>query len=184
MPVLRVSSTIGPKPFSLRGPAMSRSTHDGFTFVELLVVLAIIAILIGLLLPATRRVREAAASTQCQNNLKQVMLALHSFEAAKSPAFASKSYRDALPAQLFPPGCYGPGTTPEERLSWLVALLPYLEQDALFKQFDAEKGYAANLPAAKTCIRMFHCPAAQEAATDDAVTHYVAMAGIGHDAAG
>jgi prepilin-type N-terminal cleavage/methylation domain-containing protein/prepilin-type processing-associated H-X9-DG protein len=164
---------------------MSRSTRAGFTLVEFLVVIAIIAVLIGLLLPATRRVRDAAARTQCQNNLKQMMLALHSFESTgKLPSLASASYRDALGGKWFPPGCFGSGTTPEERLSWLVALLPYLEQDALFKQFDVEKGYAGNLPAAKNCIRMFLCPAAAEAATGDAVTHYVAMSGIGHDAAG
>ena len=66
----------------------------------------------------------------------------------------------------------------------MVALLPYLEQDALSKQFDVEKGYAGNLPAAQTRIKTFLCPAAKEAATADAVTHYVAMSGIGHDAAG
>jgi hypothetical protein len=66
----------------------------------------------------------------------------------------------------------------------MVALLPYLEQDALAKQIDVEKGYAGNLSAAQTRIRTFLCPAATEAAAVDALTHYVAMAGIGPDAAG
>src|SRR5262249_43548536 len=69
------------------------------------------------------------------------------------------------------------------RLSWMVALLPHLEQDSLFKQFDVEKGYTGNLPAAQTRIKMFLCPAAKEAGTADAVTHYVAMSGIGYAAA-
>jgi prepilin-type processing-associated H-X9-DG protein len=66
----------------------------------------------------------------------------------------------------------------------MVALLAFLEQRTLYKQFDVEKGYAGNLTPAQTRIRTFLCPAGNEAATDDAVTLYVAMAGIGRDAAG
>jgi prepilin-type N-terminal cleavage/methylation domain-containing protein/prepilin-type processing-associated H-X9-DG protein len=159
---------------------MSRTTRDGFTLAELLVVIAIIAILIGLLVPAVRRVREPAARTQCQNNLKQIMLAMHAFESIGRPA-APRSSRDPdLPAEHWlPTGCVGPGTVPEERLSWVVALLPYLEQGSVYQQFDLQKGYAENLPAAQTKIPILVCPAAELGA----VTHYVAMAGIGPDAA-
>jgi prepilin-type N-terminal cleavage/methylation domain-containing protein/prepilin-type processing-associated H-X9-DG protein len=164
---------------------MSRSTRNGFTLTELLVVIAIIAVLIALLLPAVRRVREPAERLQCQNNLKQLMLAMLNYESTGRPAqYPSAGYPVSPTERLFPPGCFGPGTTPEERLSWMVTLLPYLEQDPLYQQFDFEKGYAGNLPAAQTRIKTFLCPASKEAATVGAVTHYVAMAGIGHTAAG
>jgi prepilin-type N-terminal cleavage/methylation domain-containing protein len=155
------------------------------TLIEVLVVVAIIAILAGLFLPATRRVRGASERAQCQNNLKQLMLALHTYESTGRPGpYPSTGQPDAPAGQLFPPGCLGPGRTPEERLSWMVALLPFLEQDPLSRRFNVETGYRANLLAAQTRIKTFVCPAGQEAATGDAVTHYVAMAGLGRDAAG
>ncbi|MBN9122758.1 MAG: DUF1559 domain-containing protein [Planctomycetes bacterium] len=153
--------------------------------IEVLVVVAIIAILIGLLLPATRRVHEAAPRMQCQNNLKQLMMALYSYSdtTGKPATVPSADGPDASADRLFPPGCLGSGTAPEGRLSWMVALLPHLEQEPLSKQFDTEKGYAGNLPAQRR-IKTFLCAAANEAESAGAVTHYVAMAGIGHDAAG
>jgi prepilin-type processing-associated H-X9-DG protein len=163
---------------------MPRSARTGLSLIEVLVIIAIIAILIGLTLPATRRVSGAAARMQCQNNLKQLMLAMHAYESTGRPVDGIATGRPDAPAgHLFPPGCVGPGTTPEERLSWAVALLPYLEQAPLAQQFGTEKGYAGNLPAAQTWIKTFLCPASQEPTTGAAVTHYVSMAGIGPDAA-
>lgn len=163
---------------------MSRKRRDGFTVVELLVVIAIVAVLIALFLPATRRVRVAADRMRCQNNLKQLMLAMHEFEATGRPTVnPSTGYADSPTERVFPPGCSGEGTTPEERLSWMAMLLPYLEQDSLYRQLSLEKGYAANLPAVQTRIMTFLCPSSKESATDGAVTHYVAMSGIGHAAA-
>jgi prepilin-type processing-associated H-X9-DG protein len=163
---------------------MSRFARNGFTLLEALIVIGIVVILIGLLLPAVRRVREPAERAKCSNNLRQLTVALHSFEAMGSPSsYPSTGYPDVPAGRLFPPGCIGPGATPEGRLSWVVALLPYLEQDLLYKQLDLEKGYAGNLPAAQTRVKTPLCPSSKDAATGDAVTHYVALSGIGHDAA-
>ena len=164
---------------------MSRAARNGVSFVEVLVVVAIIALVAGLLLPATRRVREPAMRMQCSNNLKQLMLGMHNYcDSNAMPAGVSSSRNGDEQVGRFPPGCFGPGTTPEERLSWMVDLLPFLEQDNLYRQFALDKDYTANLSAAQTRVRTLVCPAGKDAGTSDAVTHYIAMAGIGHDAAG
>jgi prepilin-type N-terminal cleavage/methylation domain-containing protein/prepilin-type processing-associated H-X9-DG protein len=158
---------------------MSRSARNGFTIIELLVVIAIIGVAIALLLPAVRRVREPANRTQCANNLKQLMCAIHNY----ADTYPSTGSSAASHSYLLPPGCIGYGAIPEERLSWMSALLPYLEQDSLYRKIDLEKGYEGNLPAVQTSIKTFLCPSANVEATGDAVTHYVAMSGIGLDAA-
>src|SRR5262245_20228191 len=99
--------------------------RSAFTLIELLVVIAIIAILIALLVPAVQKVREAAARTQCINNLKQIGLAACSYESAN---------------QVLPPGFRGQsvGGMPYYFDTWggLALITPYLEQTAVYNALN------------------------------------------------
>jgi prepilin-type N-terminal cleavage/methylation domain-containing protein len=137
------------------------SRRHGFSLIELLVVIAIIAVLIGLLLPAVQKVREAAARAKCQNNLKQIGLACHSFAAAN---------------RYLPPGVLGDGvnvtTNPTDSgpyVGCLAFILPYVEQDAVYRQLQVNwdvrhvggpwwKNVPANVEAARTRVPIFKCP--------------------------
>ncbi|AGA29042.1 DUF1559 domain-containing protein [Singulisphaera acidiphila] len=130
-----------------------RKQRFGFTLIELLVVIAIIAVLIALLLPAVQAAREAARRSQCVNNLKQLGLAMHNYESVNSS---------------LPPGqkscCWG---------TWLVFLLPQIEQQALFNawnfggdlvylngQYDAPLRYGgvANGTVTASRVNAYMCP--------------------------
>lgn len=93
---------------------MNGRSRKGFTLIELLVVIAIIAVLIALLLPAVQQAREAARRSQCRNNLKQLGLALH-------------NYHDVY--NTFPSGGFG-----HARLSWMTAILPLVDQQAMYQK--------------------------------------------------
>jgi prepilin-type N-terminal cleavage/methylation domain-containing protein/prepilin-type processing-associated H-X9-DG protein len=101
--------------------------RGAFTLIELLVVIAIIAILIALLVPAVQKVREAAARTQCINNLKNIGLALHNHHDSR---------------KFLPPGCasdqppsFGTSYTGQHGSSWMVYILPYIDQGPLYNKW-------------------------------------------------
>ena len=120
----------------------SAQPRPAFTLIELLVVIAIIAILIGLLLPAVQNVSEAAARLQCQNNLKQIGLALHDYH---------DSFKRFPPAYTLLPAAdptVPKGAVPTMGQSVFTLILPYVEQDNVYRLIDQDKGFfsTANMP--------------------------------------
>jgi prepilin-type N-terminal cleavage/methylation domain-containing protein len=135
--------------------SLRRGRGRGFTLIELLVVIAIIAILIGLLIPAVQKVREAAQRTQCQNNLKQLGLAMQTYHDANS---------------TFPYLRSGGG---QNRHTWALLILPYIEQGNVYNVFknpitgtnqtDGVNNFTSTDPtivaALKSSVPTYFCPA-------------------------
>src|SRR5262245_49393077 len=117
-----------------------RRVRTGFTLIELLVVIAIIAVLVGMLVPAVQKIREAANRMSCQNNLKQIGLALHHYhnDHRAFPRGGNYNPVDALTNPKYSgtdPVTHLPWGSPHyrgSRGSWVYLILPYLEQDNLY----------------------------------------------------
>jgi len=123
-----------------------------FSLIELLVVIAIIGVLIALLMPAVQKVRESANMTTCQNNLKQIGLAMHSYHDTQGTF--PVGYFDPTP---WPNPDAGPGW------GWGAYILPWLEQEGVYKQlqFDMDVGGTANATMRQTYLPIFICPSDQ-----------------------
>ncbi|HSG69505.1 MAG TPA: DUF1559 domain-containing protein, partial [Planctomycetaceae bacterium] len=135
----------------------------GFTLIELLVVIAIIAILIALLLPAVQQAREAARRSSCKNNLKQIGLAMHNYHEVNL----------GLPVGNYS-CCWG---------TWVVGIMPYIEQEALYKQYEKNRKYgipsdtarynhAVNLPVVRQRLTVLSCPSDTNNAPFSSITSH------------
>jgi prepilin-type N-terminal cleavage/methylation domain-containing protein len=132
--------------------ALRRTRPHAFTLIELLVVIGIVAILIGLLLPAVQKVREAANRIKCQNNLKQIGLAMHHHHDDHN---------------TFPPGTVGPqagvpGTSGLASHGLGTHLLPYLAQQSLVPEYrwDVSWYHASNQRVVNAQLPVWQCPSA------------------------
>lgn len=138
----------------------------GFTLVELLVVIAIIGILVGLLLPAVQQIREAARRTQCLNNLKQLGLALHNYEAAFKGFPEARVSPNGTSGYVIP-AAVGAGTSSWK--SWTASILPYIEQQGISDLYNQQVEWfnTVNLEAVRTQIPVFVCPSTPDSPRKD-----------------
>jgi prepilin-type processing-associated H-X9-DG protein len=118
----------------------------GFRLVEFLAALAVLALLVAFLMPATRSARPAARRMQCSSNLKQIALALHNYEQAHG---------------MMPPG-FTTDAAGRPLHSWRTLILPHLDLDDLYQTIDLSKPWddPANAKARETPVPVFHCPEA------------------------
>jgi prepilin-type N-terminal cleavage/methylation domain-containing protein len=122
------------------GLGVKAAQPGGFTLIELLVVIGIIALLVGLLVPAVQKVREASDRVSCSNNLKQIGLALHSYE----------EINKKLP----------PSRLSDLHATWAVLIMPYIEQENLYKLWHLKTTYFEQIAEARLgVVPIYFCPA-------------------------
>jgi prepilin-type N-terminal cleavage/methylation domain-containing protein/prepilin-type processing-associated H-X9-DG protein len=147
---------------------VSKRKRKAFTLVELLVVIAIIGTLVALLLPAVQAARETARRNTCSNNMKQLQLALTSYDTSlkKLPGYVN---------ELFNPNSPKVGGVPKQgrRASWIVMLFPYMENNALWEEWSTRFGAAPSAPA----IEMLTCPSDPPEIPTEPWCSYVGSAG-------
>ena len=148
-----------------------RRTRAAFTLIELLVVIAIIAILIALLIPAVQKVREMAARSQCQNNMKQLAIAVHNFHDAKK-RFPYNGLPNPPPGNGV--GCCGTG---QAFWSWIARMLPFIEQEALYLQGNVDTVTLAASGIIDKTIPMLFCPSDHYSNAKKTLTDRADMAG-------
>jgi prepilin-type N-terminal cleavage/methylation domain-containing protein len=120
--------------------------RGGFTLIELLVVIGIISLLMGLLLPAVQKAREAAFRISCANNLKQISLAMHHYE---------------LDNGQLPPRCLG-----EDGATWAVLIFRYIEQDNVYQRWNLSQSYYEQSDAARLfSVPIYFCPSRRSKAS-------------------
>lgn len=143
----------------------------GFTIIELLVSISLMAILVALLLPAVQSAREAARRLRCKNSLKQLGLALHNYHDAHSifpPANVWAGRGEPRGAGLLPIGTFdrvamgiSPGGEPDRLLAnWVILSLPFLDQSTLYAAFELGQPVddVVNLPACGARLPVMECP--------------------------
>ncbi|MEZ6057092.1 MAG: DUF1559 domain-containing protein [Planctomycetaceae bacterium] len=177
-----------------RHPSASR----GFTLIELLVVIAIIAILVALLLPAVQSVREAARRSQCQDNMHNLVIAMHNYHGVHS-TFAPGSMGPMNGNSSFPSGWCDPVhgcSVPFGHFSWAAYVLPFVEQKPLFDQINfhvpayveslkengTERGpigNVANRAVANATPALFRCPSVPPVQTGEKQKDYGINGGNG-----
>jgi len=131
-----------------------KASNKGFTLIELLVVLAIVASLIGLLLPAIQKARESSQRIQCVNNLKQIGMGWHLHEAShqKFPSGGSYSWADVT----FRAGT--PEILNKQTAGWAYQILPYIDQQNLWKGGRSNSDAARNTEIHSREVKLYVCP--------------------------
>jgi prepilin-type N-terminal cleavage/methylation domain-containing protein len=155
-------------PYSQSSRRRQHHRNQGFTLVELLVVIGIIGVLVGLLLPAVQVARESARRMQCANNLKQLGLAAHTF---------SDTYKFVPPAFI---GTNAEAVDQNSWATWAALVLPYLEQGNQYNLWDTHYRVARQPSAAyQTPIKAYHCPSRLKPVLS--VNDFATPGGIGSD---